>query len=667
MCKFLALELILGVAGIGVLLASVVSAETRQLAPISASQDTANKPQSKVWFYSGAWWAVMPTTAESPQGTWLWRLEESHVWSSVLHLSSSTDVRADVTLDGSLAHIFLHGSSPELVSIEFDSGSAAYVPWSVRPANTALPLPGSETGSVVVDSTGRLWIATESGAFVHAYYADPPYVVFNGPIQIASGIASDDISAIAALPSSAIGILWSNQNSERFGFRVHFDSDSPSTWQPDEIPASQSARNVGGGMADDHLNLAVGADGTLYAAVKTSYDTVGYPKIALLIRRPNGVWDDLYGVDEIGTRPFIVLNETIDRLHVVYTANDRPSDIVFKETAATTIDFGPLSTLMSGRWNNSTSTPKTWSGEIAVLASNGSSASGVLTDFPLCDAEPPRLRGHWRADVIQGGTLRDSSRYGNHGTIEGEPVEVPGYRGGAISVEGDDYVVVSANCSLEVQSTLTVAAWIRPTRVGTQRVIRKVNGENGFSLFLSANGNVSIRLNDTNGLRVNSRQEYPTDGTEWMHIAATYDGNDIKLYVNGVLDGQASASTVLDGKDAPLSIGATSTGADAFQGALDDVRLYNYALTEPEIQRLVSQPLLAMPWPAQIACAVVLVTAGVGMRRRFRGSGRNRETRLRSLQGTGPPRAPRRHQPSRPRGLWLPKAGNRVRGKNRAL
>ena len=119
-------------------------------------------------------------------------------------------------------------------------------------------------------------------------------------------------SAIAALPSSAIGILWSNQNSERFGFRVHFDSDSPSTWQPDEIPASQSALNVRGGMADDHLNLAVGVDGTLYAAVKTSYDTVGYPKIALLIRRPNGIWDDLYEVDEIGTRPFIVLNETID-------------------------------------------------------------------------------------------------------------------------------------------------------------------------------------------------------------------------------------------------------------------------------------------------------------------------------------------------------------------
>ena len=232
------------------------------------------------------------------------------------------------------------------------------------------------------------------------------------------------------------------------------------------------------------------------------------------------------------------------------------------------------------------------------------------------------MRGHWPADAIQGRTLRDSSRYGNHGTVEGDPVEVSGYRSGAISVDEDNYVVVSANCSLEVPSALTVAAWIRPTKLGAQRIIRKVSGENGFSLFLSPNGQVSVRLNDTNRLRVNSQQTYPTDGTAWMHIAATYDGKDIKLYVNGVLDGQASASTEFDGKDAPLSIGATSTGAFAFQGALDDVRLYNFALAEPGIQQLASQPL--MPSPAQVAYVFILVTMGIGMGRRFRGFRRAR-------------------------------------------
>ena len=55
-------------------------------------------------------------------------------------------------------------------------------------------------------------------------------------------------------------------------------------------------------MADDHLNVAVAVDGTLYAAVKTSYDTAGQTKIALLVRRPSGVWDNLYEIDQAGTR-----------------------------------------------------------------------------------------------------------------------------------------------------------------------------------------------------------------------------------------------------------------------------------------------------------------------------------------------------------------------------
>ena len=86
------------------------------------------------------------------------------------------------------------------------------------------------------------------------------------------------------------------------------------------MPASASALNVGLGMADDHLNVAVASDGTLYAAVKTSYDTAGYPKIALLVRRPNGTWDPLYEVDQSGTRGIVLLNEhdnTVPgRLHV---------------------------------------------------------------------------------------------------------------------------------------------------------------------------------------------------------------------------------------------------------------------------------------------------------------------------------------------------------------
>src|SRR5207247_5606539 len=101
--------------------------------------------------------------------------------------------------------------------------------------------------------------------------------VWSQPILLASDVTSNDISVVTALPNHTIGVLWSNQNTERFGFRTHVDGTDPAAWSADEVPASNSAQPVGGGMADGHLNVAVASDGTLYAAVKTSYDTLGYP------------------------------------------------------------------------------------------------------------------------------------------------------------------------------------------------------------------------------------------------------------------------------------------------------------------------------------------------------------------------------------------------------
>ena len=116
---------------------------------------------------------------------------------------------------------------------------------------------------------------------------------------------SDDIEVITALPNGTVGVFWSNQNTRRFGFRTHVDGEPATTWSVNEVPASQSALNVGSGMADDHMNVAVASDSTLYVAIKTSYDTSDYPKMALLVRRPDGTWDDLYPVDNTGTRPLV--------------------------------------------------------------------------------------------------------------------------------------------------------------------------------------------------------------------------------------------------------------------------------------------------------------------------------------------------------------------------
>jgi hypothetical protein len=245
---------------------------------------------------------------------------------------------------------------------------------------------GVETATIDIDSTGRMWLASDASTSINVRYSDFPYQSWSAPVEVASGVSTDDIAAVIALPDRTIGVLWSNQVTQRFGFRVHADGAPPEAWSADEVPASQSALPVGGGMADDHLNLAVHSDGTLYAAVKTSYDTAGYPMIGLLVRRPSGTWDPLYEVDDLGTRPIVVLNEAQGTVLVAYNAGPGGTgeDIVGKVSPLSTIAFGPRQTLIAGALNNPSSTKQNVTDDLVIIATNSSGqAVGIRQTYQV--------------------------------------------------------------------------------------------------------------------------------------------------------------------------------------------------------------------------------------------------------------------------------------------
>ena len=357
------------------------SLETRELLAVvaledlSVSENTGEKPQSKVWEHAGQWYSVMPSSG----GSWIYRLDGTS-WTQTLQLSGNNATHADVKVVDDVAHILLFdGGSSELASVEYVGGN--YQLWSQRPGLVNIDLGGVETATLDIDSTGRMWVAGEASGNVNVWYADGTYNSWSAPIAIDGGLKSDDIAAVTALPDGTIGVLWSDQSSNRFGFRVHVDGASPTEWSPNEVPAGQSAQGAGGGMADDHLNIAVGSDGTLYAAVKTSYDSSGYAKIALLVRRPWGTWDDLYQVDTSGTRAIVLLNELERRLIVAYPSSTGGGSIVYRETSIDDISFGARQTLISGNLNDPTSIKGNFTDEVVVLAESGGKAKGVLFSF----------------------------------------------------------------------------------------------------------------------------------------------------------------------------------------------------------------------------------------------------------------------------------------------
>jgi hypothetical protein len=307
-------------------------------------------------------------------GTWVWRLDNT-TWNPVFRINTSTSGKADVLPNGDVAHVLLYNGSgsTRLASLQYVPGSpGTYQFWSQRATVPTIPLSsGVEMATMAMDGAGRMWIASDAGSTIEVRYSDGNYSTWSAPITIGTGIGSDDICDITSLPNGSVGVIWSNQNTERFAFRTHAAGASPTSWSADESPASQSALNVGAGFSDDHMSLAVTSNGAVYAAVKTSYDTSGHPVIGLLVRRPTGVWDNFYSVDtDLGaTRPIVVVNEAQGILMVVYRNGSH--DIVYRQASLSTPgSFGTRKVLIAGDVNNVSSTRQVLGSDAVFLASD---------------------------------------------------------------------------------------------------------------------------------------------------------------------------------------------------------------------------------------------------------------------------------------------------------
>jgi len=236
---------------------------------------TADKPQSKLWFNDGTWWAVMFHTATN---TWhIYRLSWPSQWLDTGTLvDDRPSSRADALWDGSHLYIasLVRFSSSNQARLYRYSYTAASQSYSLDSGFPVTIMTGSaETLALDKDSSGQFWITYTQSKKVFVNRSTTNDATWGTPFVIpgATSLASDDISSLVAYHDqngNAIGVLWSNHNTpSSMFFAYHKDSDADNVWQgPETIYTAQCA-------ADDHINLkSLQSDpsGAIYAAVKTS-------------------------------------------------------------------------------------------------------------------------------------------------------------------------------------------------------------------------------------------------------------------------------------------------------------------------------------------------------------------------------------------------------------
>jgi hypothetical protein len=181
--------------------------------------------------------------------------------------------------------------------------------------------------------------------------------------------------------------------------------------------------------------------------------------------------------------------------------------------------------------------------------------------------------------------LLDSSGLGSTATRSPTTTCAPGIDGLGVAFDNKkDIVTIPNGPAITFGATMTVAAWVHPSKVsGTQTILDKqTSGQLGFSLGIKG-GKVQFSVARAGKSTITS--SFPVSANAWTHVAGVYDGTFVFLFINGQQVGQIFAAGTIRNVNAPIRIG-NNVDQDRFFGTIDGVFLSDDPLSENEIASL---------------------------------------------------------------------------------
>ena len=246
-----------------------------------------------------------------------------------------------------------------------------------------------------------------------------------------------------------------------------------------------------------------------------------------------------------------------------------------------------------------------------VRASDAAGNLGPYSDVASATtlAQPPSLVAAYSFDEGTGTSVTDVSGNGNNGTIANATWTTAGQYGNALVFNGTSALVtINDSASLHLTNGMTLEAWVNPSAVSSawRDVVYKgadnyymegtSTSSGGLPCGAGTFGTADVAAFGTALLALNT----------WTHLAATYDGATLVFYVNGVQVSSLAQTGNIVTSGNPLQIGGDSIYGQYFQGSIDEVRVYNVALTAAQIQADMNTPLGNIPTaPGNLAATVV--------------------------------------------------------------
>jgi len=255
------------------------------------------------------------------------------------------------------------------------------------------------------------------------------------------------------------------------------------------------------------------------------------------------------------------------------------------------------------------SVTKTYPNLITVTAPTTSSTTTPTTTTPTTSTTPSTtstssngLVAAYGFEDANGTTVADASGKGNNGTINGAVGIATGHSGKALKFNGSsNWVTVNDSASLDLTTGMTLEAWVYPlsqSNGGNTVILKEASGAEVYALYSEEDANLPVSYINNGSYRdVTGPNRLPAN--TWTHLVATYDGSYQRLYVNGVQVAQKAQSGQIQQSSGVLRIGGNSVWGEYFDGYIDEVRIYNRALTATEVTTNMTTPVSAAGTPLQ--------------------------------------------------------------------